>query len=470
MKHFTKHWHARRGQEVFSLIDDHGDVVQPFQHFVAVLVKREFARATVKRYMEVVANFLDYLVEAGVFGMAVPAVTLNQAVECYLWIRARSDRILAVPDNEADEDIAWAKPIIRSLSLRPVSPSDNQTAAINLFLRLSETLAQTEWEQVRQQNIQPNQSAGYQAAIRAIDGFSTMTQAQRSALKQCSMLANVMRMNPTGIRRQRGLKASGSSKRPIDGPLAFPLDRLSDLFKQATSVRDKALWVLLAASGLRSSEAMNLRWPDIDVARQKVFVEDPDNLRFSQDLPLEERARFKGRTVSDTYLYQPLRNVFFDLLLRYLRTEYIAGAGHDLVFQDIRAGVGLGRPMRDLSDTARIKAFKAAIARASIPSGRPGEQWVLHSLRHSFGVYMLNYLPVPGGYGLTLKEVQRLMGHKLESSTAHYAREDRLILSAKLEHADILIGFGVGDSVSLPKLIAGRLRQEAERHDPGGMP
>ena len=468
MKHFTRHWGSRRGQEVFSLIDDQGDVVEPFQHFVAAMVKQDFAQATVKRYMEVVANFLDYLVEARVFGTAVPAATLNRAVESYLWIRARSDRILAVPDDEADEDTAWAKPIIRSLGLRPVSPSDNETAAINLFLRLSETLAQTEWERVCHYGIQPPSSAGYQAAIRAIDGFSPMPQAQRSALKQCSMLANVVRMNPTGIRKQRGLKAPGGSKRSIDGPLAFPLDRLSNLFEQATSVRDKALWVLLAGSGLRTSEAMNLRWPDIDIANQKIFVEDPDSLRFSRDLPLAEKARFKGRTVSDVYLYQPLRNLFFDLLSAYLRTEYVAGAGHDLVFQDIRAGTDRGRPMRDLSDTARIKAFKAAVARASIPSGRPGEQWVLHSLRHSFGVYMLNYLPVPGGYGLVLKEVQRLMGHKRETSTAHYAREDRLILASKLEHADTLIGLGSSDWVSLPKIIAGRLRQEADRHDPGG--
>ncbi len=49
---------------------------------------------------------------------------------------------------------------------------------------------------------------------------------------------------------------------------------------------------------------------------------------------------------------------------------------------------------------------------------------------------MLNYLPVPDGPGLALSEVQTLMGHARTESTAIYAREDRDILSAKIELAD----------------------------------
>ncbi|KKL27833.1 hypothetical protein LCGC14_2381190, partial [marine sediment metagenome] len=59
-----------------------------------------------------------------------------------------------------------------------------------------------------------------------------------------------------------------------------------------------------------------------------------------------------------------------------------------------------------------------------------------HSLRHFYGVFMLNFIPVEGGYGLRLPEVQKLMGHEDSSSTAHYAREDPIILESKLRMID----------------------------------
>ena len=78
---------------------------------------------------------------------------------------------------------------------------------------------------------------------------------------------------------------------------------------------------------------------------------------------------------------------------------------------------------------------------------------------------MLNYLPVPGGYGLKLKEVQQLKGHTSEKTTAHYAREDRTILAARLEYADQHLWTTGNDLHFLPTLIANRLRAEAEKYE-----
>jgi len=41
--------------------------------------------------------------------------------------------------------------------------------------------------------------------------------------------------------------------------LDFPLPEIAGLLESSTSYRDKALWSLLAASGIRLHEALNLR-------------------------------------------------------------------------------------------------------------------------------------------------------------------------------------------------------------------
>ena len=75
---------------------------------------------------------------------------------------------------------------------------------------------------------------------------------------------------------------------------------------------------------------------------------------------------------------------------------------------------------------------------------------------------MLNYIPVPGGFGLRDSEVQMLMGHKDINSTRHYARQDDTMLRVKLEAADRLIYEGSFDVSDFPLLIAERLISEAE--------
>jgi len=97
-----------RGNEVFCLIDDDGNSVAAFDYYVKNLISAGYAYATIKRYSEVVAVFLDYLVEAGVFGVAVPIERLNAAVEGYLHLRVTADRIRATPDNAADSDLCFS--------------------------------------------------------------------------------------------------------------------------------------------------------------------------------------------------------------------------------------------------------------------------------------------------------------------------------------------------------------------------
>lgn len=66
------------------------------------------------------------------------------------------------------------------------------------------------------------------------------------------MLANVMRLKPSGIPKPRGLARPKVGQDGADEVRHdFPLIRLADLIRAARTARNRALWLLLAASGLR---------------------------------------------------------------------------------------------------------------------------------------------------------------------------------------------------------------------------
>jgi integrase len=171
---------------------------------------------------------------------------------------------------------------------------------------------------------------------------------------------------------------------------------------------------------------------------------------------------YKGRETDGVYFLPFLRELFFDTLEAYVESEYIATSKHDFVFQDIRSKSGLGRPFYEISDTGRIKNFKEAASRSEIFDDR-GAIYTPHSLRHLYGVYLLNYLPVPGGYGLSIKEVQYLMGHKTDAATRLYARSDKAVLIWKLDAADASFQSDEDTFSVLKRHLVKRLRQEADR-------
>ena len=202
-----------------------------------------------------------------------------------------------------------------------------------------------------------------------------------------------------------------------------------------------------AASG--GSEGLNLQWCDIDFVNKVVFVLDPELARYGRDVSPDARERrFKGRTVSWTYLRQPYRDWFFEYLRRYRREEYrLPADGNEYVFQYL-ISPHFGRPLYEATDETLNSAFTSAVERAHIPgpSINPSYVWTVHSLRHGFAKYMLNDFMVPGQNkpGLTEAEVQLLMGHKDIASTRKYARlrDDRL--QEKLVSHDRLYIQGTG--------------------------
>jgi integrase len=342
--------------------------------------------------------------------------------------------------EEGSQD-AWLVDVAQALRWPPLMQSSlkNLFPAVNCFLTLSESLGLEEFEHSRLLGIKHNDN--HRQLIKALEGSIDMPTREVAKMRQNSLLGGVAKFAPKGIKRPRRLAARGGTKQSDQQKLDFPLEYVNALVDAATSWRDKALWLLLAASGIRTSEARNLLLDDVDFVRQQIYVLDPNGRRFAPTQRLAEDSRFKGRAIALTYLFPPLRGQFFEALQKYLECEYIPveAAGQPRYLFQYMEPKRRGQSLVNASDNALIKSFKLAAAKANVPLPISGKCWGLHSLRHLYGVYMLNDYPIDahrGIFGLQLVEVQMLMGHTSIVNTKHYARSKPNRLMAKLQASD----------------------------------
>lgn len=444
------------GHQSWRLYDPLGVPIAAFGVFCDKLSGMRPATRT--RYSTVVARFIDYLYEVKVLGGApVSRATVNNAIEFYLVLLRSGEHIsLAIGKREhghyaeggKDKEDALRQ-VARRLGIEPLASGswDNTIAALNNFLRLCAIL-EGEAKDMAQSRGGIDSTLVATAAwdcrplLEAVEGMTSFSPEEVQHLKQSSMLGGVIRFRGTELTRPRGLRKSVRQQRQLDvDGKDFPREHFPALLSAATTWRDRALWTLLLASGIRRSEALNLQWCDIDFAKREVFVLDPESLRYGREMSQAERdLRFKGRTVSRTYLFLPYRDWFFEYLSRYRKDEYrLPQDGNDFVFQYLITP-HLGKPLHQATDETLNSAFTSAVERARIPGPpvAPDHVWTGHSLRHAYGVFMLNDYAVPGQAmpGLTLTELQQLMGHKDINSTRKYARERTSRLLTKLKAHD----------------------------------
>lgn len=444
------------GRQSWKLYDPSGVPISVFSEFCHKLKGLRYD--TLRRYTTVVARFIDYLYEVKVLGGApVSRAVLNDAIEYYLELLRSGDAIsLSVGKRERERyndgdkaREAALREVARRLGIEPLASGswDNTIAALNHFLRLCALLEREAKEMAIlkggiDRSIVNDAEWDYKPLLEAVDGVAAFSPEEVQHLKQSTMLGGVIRFRSGELVRPKGLRKSVRQQRQMDVDwLDFPLEHFPALITAATSWRDRALWTLLLASGIRRSEALNLQWCDIDFANREVYVLDPEMLRYGREMPQTERElRFKGRSVSRTYLFLPYRDWFFEYLSKYRKDEYrLPPDGNDFVFQYL-IRPHHGRPLVEASDETLNSAFTSAVVRAQIP-GPPvarNHVWTAHSLRHAYGVYLLNDYPVPGQHvtGLTLAEVQQLMGHKDINTTRKYAREKATRLQEKLRSHD----------------------------------
>lgn len=403
------------GNAPYILLDSDGNSFPPFASTIKRLVRNGHSDNTIEQYSGHIARFLDYLYEAADLIERHSAENILDAIYSYksfLLFGQKSDDPLAVA-------VAKALNVTRVTNKKSLGPIE---AAIKLFLleSQSESHGYDEIPLFAHLNLPPRPISSW----------------ERRQMLSKSMLAGVIRGGPRFTTKgnslfgiKRGGLATEFERKPI------PYEKIKPLIESFNSLRDKTYYSFLAASGCRGHEARQIRIKDINVEERKVSLVAPKKHEIADLTESEYRCLdWKGRASEDTFLIEPFKSMFFNYYLQYRKMERIATTGNNYLFQQKN-----GRPFFTTARSTRAEAFRTALKKIDLDF----PEYAGHSLRHSYGSYTVNYMPLPNGsYGLPLPIVKVLMGHSSITSTDIYAKKDHELVKALIEHANREIFYG----------------------------
>lgn len=162
----------------------------------------------------------------------------------------------------------------------------------------------------------------------------------------------------------------------------------------ALSGAEQALVILVAATGIRISEAMGLQWEDIDYQNKQINLR-----RVWVKYTVVERLK-----TDDSEAPVPLTDLLADCLRGWQR-ETMYGRPNDWVFASTRSG---GRKPRSSSVLTFDHLRPAAIA-AGVKL-KKGQRFGFHNFRHGLASWLVNQ-------GTDVKTVQGLLRHSNVSTT-----------------------------------------------------
>lgn len=397
-----------------TLVDEHGMAFRPFSVYIGCLRRQGYAVNTINAYGQHVARFLNYV---------------NQAVDVYSgelningWreiIGSYGDYLLyGVEANDfiarqiAQKNRRWRKTGIRSMGVI-------ETAIIK-YIELGELEQLNETDSY----IHPMFPREYKKLTR----FESTERKKRSFFGGLISASNQSEETSSSNTFEYHRKKSVYFQKRH-----FPYERITDFINAASCYRDKALYALLAASGCRVHEALQLTLDNISITDFSIELADyRDNMTSFVGLTTNEigKLAWKGRATNKTFLIEPYKSLFFKHLESYFRYERNGVVSHRYVFQNRHNA----RPYFSSSRQTLINSFRRNLIRAGINDTVGLSP---HSLRHSYGRYTLNYLPLSdGSYGLPLVWVKVLMGHSDISSTQIYAKSDEDFITSIVAYSN----------------------------------
>lgn len=265
---------------------------------------------------------------------------------------------------------------------------------------------------------------------------------ERKRLQQQSVLSQVIQGGAKYTKTRLFHIPSLSSGSVSSDYKHFPLSHIELLLNNAPTYRDRALWALMLGTGIRMSEACQILLTDIDIVKEtlKIFsyrdrvacfegVDDKDIGKLS----------FKGRETENAYFIHPFNIIFFDSITQYLKNERPRGLQHNYLFVT-NSNRGRGRPLFAISRSNRAAAFIKTQELIDCPFKTINKQrFTLHSMRHFYGYWLLNFHKTPAGHSFSLLEVQHMMGHAEINSTRRYAITDKIIAKEKMRLANLVL-------------------------------
>jgi integrase/recombinase XerD len=153
-----------------------------------------------------------------------------------------------------------------------------------------------------------------------------------------------------------------------------------------TDIRDRAILLLLAVYGLRSSEVRQVRFDDLDWDNERIIIH-----------------RSKPRPHTQTY---PLVRTVGTAIVRYVQEARPPCASRTLF-------VATKAPVQPLSNSAIWQLVSRRLRALNLPLRHCGP----HALRHACASHLL-------AEGLSMKEIGDHLGHRSPAATAQYAKVD----------------------------------------------
>lgn len=429
-RNVTLRWIQKNGIDTCLLLGPDGEI-EAFNFFVNALKK--FKHNTRKNYCHHVADAYDYILEASFFlaardgGEGIEIDHLREAIDSWHEYLTKG--------RGTSSEVAFAVNKTLPSPLVSEKTSSIKHAALRKFLALSEAVRSQQATFVKLGLL--DFPVDINILYPDINKTVKIDRFQRREMIRTSMFAGVVAGGP---------KVVNATVMPISvapgafkAEKAFPFDKVALLIGNFRTRRDKALYSLYAASGCRQHEGLQLLWRDIDPVKREVKLMNPNDRSNYQHVyraltPSErDKLAWKARLTSDTYLIEPFASMFWTYLEEYVRHEYYPHNEHEFVFQHLKKGL-IGRPYYLSTPSTRSDAFyKAAHGLDLSPDVNGG-----HSLRHMYGVYILNYFPKANGeYGLPIEDVRLWMGHASIKSTEQYAIKDKNLAMASLRYGNI---------------------------------
>lgn len=410
-------------------------VYHPFSRYIEILYNKDLSYNTIDSYALHTAQFLDFMFE-------LTRQKDNDSTDPKNIFTLYHDLLLNTQSSENQ--------MIRNLSIELKRTSTSRStitgqieAALIYFLELLKL-------------------EGDHPFFQAFEFESTLTEAQMHKIKQSSWLAQCIRWTEQSLRTKVKLKIFPKSNSksnvtfgnisntyekamPSNNILEYLLLQKSELALNPSLSKSRSYLLdsMLATSGVRVSEAMQVTLEDIDTVNRKLKIVNINN-RTYKGLTFKEQNLlvYKGRATEKTLLIEPFSTIFWDALGIYLSKYHKSNMGHNFLFQKNN-----GRPYFTIDRSQRYKDLKTRISKHL--GSKFAEKYAFHSFRHAYGVYTHNHLPIvddkgekTGRFGLDTAYVQILMGHSSIRSTQSYARKDSSVAELLITLANNKIKFG----------------------------
>jgi len=411
----------KNGRIVFKLVCEDNNLCDFFDAWSYDL-SMKFSSNTVKVYSYSVASFLDYTLAISYIYNGLTSSLIIKALESY-----ESYLVFGVDSSfDIASEVAY---IIKPTKLSSSSVEVN-LAAVNKFIESSDNFS-TSLKILEESGVVNSSLATYSPLAKS--GGNIVPFQVRNKIKEKSWLAGCIAGDVRKIKRNKAISIKGKSSTVIfsnssgGDDKTFPYDKAVELMNAATNLRDKLLWILLATTGCRISEALTVLIDDINFEDREIYIISPNERRDVLSDYLSEtelnKISHKGRTTRKTYLIRPFDLMFWETLVSYMNDYYKKGASHRFLLQKKD-----GKPFVNSYKSAYESFQKAALLVT-------GVKYSPHSLRHLYGYYLKNWIPNSnGGWGLTLDQVRDCMGHSSVESTRRYAREDEVKLASILKY------------------------------------